>query len=138
MPIKRKDPNGNGGGIFEVNMTPLIDVSLVLVVMLLLATPLALESSIMVRKAEKSAVEAEKKSEADRVELRVVSADTVLVNRAVVARQDLVESLRPLMSADSRPLVVIGCDKGVTHGTFVDVLDRAKLAGAAEIAVTGK
>ena len=33
----------------EVNLTPLIDVSLVLVVMLLLATPLAFESSIKVR-----------------------------------------------------------------------------------------
>ena len=33
-------------GIFEVNMTPLIDVSLVLVVILMVATPLALQSSI--------------------------------------------------------------------------------------------
>lgn len=138
MAIKRRRQNGNGAGMFEVNMTPLIDVSLVLVVMLLLATPLALESSIMVKKTEKAASEAAKKTDDERVELRVVSAETVLVNRRAVDRRDLTESLKPLLNAGSRPLVVIGCDNGVTHGTFVDVLDRVKLAGSAEIAVTGE
>jgi biopolymer transport protein ExbD len=137
MAFKRSADNGNGG-FFEVNMTPLIDVSLVLVVMLLLATPLAFESSIMVRKSEKTAAKAEKRNDDDRIELRVVSEDIVRVNRVEVARQDLVERLKPLLSAVSDPVVVIGCDEGVTHGTFVDVLDRAKVAGADEIAVTGK
>ncbi len=38
-------------GMNEVNMVPLIDVSLVLVVMLMLATPLAFESSLAIREA---------------------------------------------------------------------------------------
>ncbi len=33
------------GGIFEVNVTPLVDVSLTLVCILLLSSPLAFESS---------------------------------------------------------------------------------------------
>ncbi|UCG50452.1 MAG: biopolymer transporter ExbD [Candidatus Latescibacterota bacterium] len=137
MKFKKPGQSGNGG-LFEVNMTPLIDVSLVLVVMLLLTTPLALESSIMVRKSEQTAAKAEKTNDDDRIELRVMSAEAVRVNRTVVARDDLVDALRPLVSADSNPIVVIGCEDGVSHGAFVDVLDRAKLAGASEIAVTGK
>jgi biopolymer transport protein ExbD len=129
--------NGNGG-LFEVNMTPLIDVSLVLVVMLLLTTPLAFESSIMVRKSEQTAAKAKQKNDDDRIELRVLSADVVRVNRAVIARDDLVDTLRPLVNADPDPVVVISCEEGVSHGTFVDVLDRSKVAGASEIAVTGK
>jgi biopolymer transport protein ExbD len=31
--------------------------------------------------------------------------------------------------------VMVGCDRGVSHGAFVSALDQAKLAGAAEIAV---
>jgi len=134
---KEKKRNG-GGGMFEVNMTPLIDVSLVLVLILLVATPLALESSIAVRKAERTAARAEKKTDDNRVEVRVVSADTVRVNRVAVAREHLVETLKPLMGVDFRPLVVIECADGVTHGTFVDVLDRAKIAGATEIAIAGE
>ncbi|UCH82882.1 MAG: biopolymer transporter ExbD [Candidatus Latescibacterota bacterium] len=137
MGVKKSDHTANGG-LFEVNMTPLIDVSLVLVVMLLLTTPLAFESSIMVRKSEQTAAKAEKTNDDERVELRIMSEDAVRVNRTVVARDDLVDTLRPLMSADTDPIVVIGCEKGVSHGTFVDVLDCAKVAGAAEIAVTGK
>jgi biopolymer transport protein TolR len=124
--------------MFEVNMTPLIDVALVLVVILLLATPLAFESSIMVRKSEQTASKADKKNDDDRIELRVMSADLVRVNRVDVARQDLVNTLKPLVEVETRPIVVIACEDGVSHGTFVDVLDRAKMAGAAEIAVTGK
>ena len=137
MSFRKQNENGNGG-MFEVNMTPLIDVALVLVVMLLLTTPLAFESSIMVRKSEQTAAKAEKKNDDDRIELRVMSADVVRVNRVVVARQDLVDTLKPLMDVETRPVVVIGCEDGVSHGTFVDVLDRAKVAGASEIAVTGK
>lgn len=134
----RKRKQEDSSGMFEVNLTPLIDVSLVLVVMLLLATPLAFESSIMVKKSEKTAAKAEKSNDINRIELRVVSADEVRVNRDLVAREDLVDTLKPLMGADTEPLVVIACDTGVSHGTFVDVLDRAKMAGAKEIAVTGK
>ena len=56
-------------GSYEINMTPLIDVSLVLVVMLLLATPLALESSLGVRNSKKSARAADDKSKQERVEI---------------------------------------------------------------------
>ena len=137
MGTRKRRENGNGG-MFEVNMTPLIDVSLVLVVMLLLATPLAFESSIMVKKSEKTAAKAEKKNNINRIELRVLSADEVRVNRDIVAREDLVDAIKPLLATDANPVVVIGCNTGVSHGTFVDVLDRAKMAGATEIAVTGK
>lgn len=125
-------------GNYEVNMTPLIDVSLVLVVMLLLATPLAFESSINVRKSAATAKAAQEKSDDTRIELTVVSDDSVRVNRRVVAIADLTPMLRPLFEASQSDLVVIQCQDGVSHGSFVDVLDQTKLCGAGEIAVAGK
>ena len=41
-------------GIHEPNMTPLIDVSLVLVVILMVATPMAFQSGIAVQSANRS------------------------------------------------------------------------------------
>jgi biopolymer transport protein TolR len=133
-----KKLNREGSGNHEINMTPLIDVSLVLVVMLLLATPLALESSIAVRNARKSARSAERKKIEERIELHVVSEDSVRVNRDLVARQKLDVALRPLLEQSSSGVVVVNCEAGVTHGAFVDVLDKAKVCGASEIAVSGK
>ncbi len=127
-----------GEGIHEVNMTPLIDVSLVLVVMLMLATPLSFESSIAVRKSAKSAAAAEKPSTEERIELRIVSDDSVRVNRAMVSRHNLLDTLRPLVEASTHRTVIIACNDNISHGAFVNVLDQTKICGASEIAVMGK
>ena len=125
-------------GMHEVNMTPLIDVSLVLVVMLLLATPLALESSIAVRDARKSSRQAEKKKIEERIELHVVSEDSVRVNRELVSRHMMHATLRPMLEQSTSRVVFVQCADGVSHGAFVDVLDQAKVCGALEIEVSGK
>lgn len=133
-----RKPKKSSDDMHDINMTPLIDVSLVLVVMLLLATPLAFESSIAVKKTASSAKAAETKKAEERIELHVLSDDTLKVNRRIVSRKDLGEYLRPLMQSSTSRLVVIDCNGSVSHGAFVDVLDQAKLSGAAEIAVTEK
>jgi biopolymer transport protein TolR len=125
-------------GNYEINMTPLIDVSLVLVVMLLLLTPLAFESSIAVRKAASSAKKSVKKEKEERVELHVVSEDSVIVNRRLVARAELPEVLGSYLEDKTQRRVVIDCADNVSHGAFVSVLDQAKLCGATEIAVLGR
>jgi biopolymer transport protein ExbD len=125
-------------GMREINMTPLIDVSLVLVVMLLLATPLALESSIDLRRSAKTAKQAEEKKNDARVEIHVISDEQVEVNRMPVALARLQPVLKPLLDKSPDRLVVVACNDGVSHGAFVSVLDQAKLCGAGEIAVTEK
>jgi biopolymer transport protein ExbD len=133
---KIKPPDGKG--MNDINMTPLIDVSLVLVVMLLLTTPLAFESSITVRKSEASAKAAKKVEKIERVELRIVSDTDVQVNRTLVTREELAATLRPLLENSETRQVVVDCADDVSHGVFVDVLDQAKLCGAKDIAVTGR
>jgi len=128
----------NNGGVHEVNMTPLIDVSLVLVVMLLLATPLAFESSIAVRNAKKTTQKAMKEKSEERIEVNILTEDSLTVNRQPVSRPRLSQVLRPLIEDNARGLVVIECSNGVSHGAFVEVLDQAKLCGASEIAISGE
>ena len=136
--MARKGSRRKTEGLHEINMTPLIDVSLVLVVMLLLLTPLAFESSIAVRKAAASAKQSVKKEKEERVELKIISEDEVMVNRETVLRAQLSLTLRPLLADKVQRRVVIDCDDSVSHGAFVDVLDQAKLCGAGDIAVLGR
>jgi biopolymer transport protein ExbD len=127
--------NGGSSPNHEVNMVPLIDVSLVLVVMLLLATPLAFESRIDVASASRTGQKAEKTEKSERVEIAVVSEDSVRVNRRWVARAALATVLAPLMETSADHGVLVACRPRVSHGAFVDVLDQAKIAGAADISV---
>jgi biopolymer transport protein ExbD len=129
---------GTHGAQHDINVTPLIDVSLVLVVMLLLTTPLAFESSINVRNAARTAKRAQQREKNARVEIVLVSDSTVVVNRTTIMRSDLSGTLRPLIESAEDHGVVISCRNGVTHGAFVDVLDQAKQCGAGEIAVVEK
>jgi len=56
----------------------------------------------------------------------------------VIARDQLSAALRPLLAKSPTRDVVVQCADGVSHGTFVSVLDEAKVEGAGHIAVVGR
>ena len=116
-------------------MTPLIDVSLVLVVIRLLATPLAVESSIAIKQAAISGKKANEESKKERVEIDILSDEILVINRETISQSSLEEILTPLLASSSEHVVVVSCQDEVSHGRFVNVLDRAKLCGAQKIAV---
>lgn len=127
----------NPESIFEPNMTPLIDVCLVLVVILMVATPMAFQSSIGVQKAAQAGKAAALAAKAERVEITIVSADSVTVNQTAVPRKDMKLLLKPLIQLSATKTVIVHCADTVPHGAFVGVLDEAKQCGAAQIAVVG-
>lgn len=118
-------------------MTPLIDVSLVLVVILMVATPMAFQSSISVQSASRSGQKAVEKEKVERIELAVAADGRVTVNRRAVPADSLGWALGPLLRASPNSIVVLRCDDGVPHGRFVGVLDEARQLGATKIAVVG-
>ena len=135
------NPNGRKGpaGIDEVNMTPLIDVSLVLVVILMVAMPMVFQSAIAVRGTAAAGQTAEVAARTERVEIAIVSEDSVRVNRsALIGRDQLDQALIQLIQASATGVVVVQCGDQISHGTFVNVLDRAKGAGATQIAVVSR
>jgi len=132
-----RDKLPNGDGIFEPNMTPLIDVSLVLVVILMVATPLAFQSGINVNAASTTGRSKQAEPKLERVELTVLADGRVKVNRDVVERSALSATLRPLIAQSATGLVVVRCDDTVPHGDFVSVIDEARQSGAQKIAVLG-
>lgn len=127
----------NPESIHEPNMTPLIDVSLVLVVILMVATPMAFQSSIGVQKAAQAGKAAALAAKAERVEITILSADSVTVNRTSIPRKDMGVLLKPLIQLSQNKTVIVHCADSVPHGAFVGVLDEAKQCGAANIAVVG-
>ena len=123
-------------GIYDPNLTPLIDVSLVLVVILMVATPMAFQSSINVSRAAASGQKAEP-ARTEWVEITILSADRVLVNRQEIPRAALTPVLEARLSESATRRVLVRCEDAVPHAAFVAVLDDAKACGAAGIAVVG-
>jgi len=131
-----RKPGGPTDGIYEPNMTPLIDVSLVLVVILMVATPLAFQSGIAVHAAARSGHTAAKDREV-RIELTISADGMVSVNRDRVPRAELASKLGPLLESSQSHTVIVRCDDSVPHGDFVSVLDEARALGATHVAVVG-
>jgi biopolymer transport protein ExbD len=124
-------------GIHEPNLTPLIDVSLVLVVILLVATPMALQSGIAISKTSSSG-RTGATAAMSRVELSILDSDHVSVNRMVVDRAALGPTLSAILRQAPMRDITVRCADGVPHGVFVAVIDEAKASGAAGIAVLGR
>ncbi|HET7226878.1 MAG TPA: biopolymer transporter ExbD [Candidatus Eisenbacteria bacterium] len=131
-PVKSSD------GIYDVNMTPLIDVSLVLVVILLVATPLAFQSSIALKSASTSGRSAAQVTRSERVELTLLADGRVQIDRDVVSRELLGQRLEVALLGSATRTVVVRCESGVTHGAFVTAVDEARARGAQQIAVVGR
>ena len=123
-------------GIYEPNMTPLIDVSLVLVVILMVATPLAFQSGIAVHAAAAGGHAGPVTREV-RIELALAVDGSVSVNRERVPRAALASRLRPLLAASATRSVIVRCDDAVAHGAFVSLLDEARALGAEHVSVVG-
>jgi biopolymer transport protein ExbD len=135
--FRRQGAGAEGNGIPEINLTPLIDVCLVLVVILLLATPIGFEAAIGMRRATASAKTADITTREERVEVHILDDNRLEVNRVPVSRDSLELVLEPTLATSTLKRVIVDCEPAVSHGTFVNVLDRAKQSGAAEIAVVG-
>ena len=123
-------------GIHEPNMTPLIDVSLVLVVILMVATPMAFQSSIAVSRAAESGRKADP-ARTEWIEVTILSSDLLLVNRQEVPRSAFTAVLGARLAESATRRVLVRCEDAVPHAAFVSVLDDARACGAAGISVVG-
>lgn len=122
-------------GIFEPNMTPLIDVSLVLVVILMVATPLAFQSAIAVRTTSSAGRAAAVKSDTDRIEVSVADDGAISVDGTAIPRESVEAAIAARLGGSKSRMVVVHVDPEASHGSMVGVLDDARSAGAAEIAL---
>ncbi len=120
--------------ITKVNVTPIIDVALVLVIILLVTAPLLTNVDLPVNLPEARTREAE-----DERNLSVtLSADGRLaVDDQVIAPALLQMTLRDRLArpGNDNVLVVVRADSGAPYGAVRELLDQARAAGAKRLAV---
>jgi len=125
-----------GGGrnrtIAAINVTPLVDVVLVLLVILMVASTYIVAQTLKVQlpRAKSTDGTADKPT---KVEL--LKNGTLRWNEEPVLESALPEKLKAAVSADPEMSLVVSADKEVMHGSVVHVLDLAKLAGITKFAI---
>ncbi|MDP2688728.1 MAG: biopolymer transporter ExbD [Deltaproteobacteria bacterium] len=116
----------------EINITPLTDVMLVLLVIFMVTTPLIMTESFKIRlpKAVSSDAEPGKGTV-----IAVSEAGRLSLNGRDIKEEELLQELKKDFLNASDRTVVVKADGGVRHGVIVKVLDTAKLAGAVKLSI---
>lgn len=121
---------GRGHDEPEINLIPLIDVLLVIIIFLMLTTTYAkfsgLEINLPTADASKQA------EQPNEVTVAVTAAGQVLVNKTPLAATDvrsISEALRRAAGDRQDPLIVINADAKATHQSVVDIMQAAQTAG---------
>lgn len=121
---------GRGNDEPEINLIPLIDVLLVIIIFLMLTTTYAkfsgLEINLPTADASKQA------EQPNEVNVAVTASGQVLVNKAPLSAADvrtISEALRRAAGDNKDPVVVINADAKATHQSVVDIMQAAQTAG---------
>ena len=155
LPDDEEDGGHGGGGIFsEINITPLTDVFLVMVIIFMVSA-LAVQAEAQEEKKRTDEVveevEAAKRSglkvtlpsgAAQEIDVNKASLvlliskeGSIMVSGREVKNEDLDNLFLAAFTKDKSTQVVLQADKGVAHGNVVNVMERAKAAGLTRLAI---
>ncbi len=121
---------GKGREEPEINLIPMIDVLLVIIIFLMLTTTYAKFSGIEINLPTAQA--SKPPEQPNEIDVAVTATGQVLINKAPLAGADvrlIAEALRRAAGERPDPVIVINADAKATHQSVVDVMQAAQSAG---------
>ena len=120
----------------EINVTPLIDIMLVLLIVFMVTSSVSLESGLDIDHPEASNTA---KTETPLAVIISLGSDgKISVSGNVVAIDQLEEAIRVALVSEKTALVILEGDRAADLGSVVKVMDIAKLAGAKQFAIASE
>ena len=118
----------------EINLIPMIDVLLVILIFLMITTTYSKFSGLEINLPTADAQA--QKEQPNEVNVMVTAAGDILVNKTPIAGRD-VESiglaLKRAAGEAKEPVVIINADAKATHQAVVNVMEAARLSGYSHI-----
>ena len=127
------DPDGDDfGPMAEINVTPLVDVMLVLLIIFMVAAPLMI-AGVPVNLPQTAAA---KQNPPQKPLVVTLAAEGKLYIRDEEVRlEELEGSLRAIRSAEGDAVTYVRADKGVSYGNVMEILGRIGSAGFGRISL---
>jgi biopolymer transport protein ExbD len=132
---KGKMTSNKGGGVFaDINITPLTDIFLVLLIIFMVTTAVTIESAAHVDlpKGEPTTASTDKPKG---IIVTYTAEHLVYLNDKQVTEVELVPQLHDALQNSTDKIVIFQGDPKVILGDMVRILDLAKSAGAEAIAI---
>lgn len=113
------------GSLAEINITPLVDVMLVLLVIFMVTAPM-MQSGITVRLPS---AETRSNPSSGGLVLTLTRDGYIYMNDQVVNRYLLESRLKSHFLGSDQKVVFLKADKSLPYGTIIEIMDIIKLAG---------
>ena len=120
--------------VHEINVTPFIDVMLVLLIIFMVAAPLATVDVAV----NLPASTADPQPRPDKPIFLTVRRDlTLAIGEQTIAREALAVGLRAVTKDDTDARIFLRADQEVPYGALMDVMNLMRKAGYLKIALVG-
>jgi biopolymer transport protein ExbD len=119
---------GGGGGVkSDINVTPLVDVMLVLLIIMMIVAPL-LQQGVSV-KLPQAANTSEKPDTQDQTVLAIDANKRLYLNTVPVQAGDLRRRVEEVLEGKKDRIVIIKADQDVEYSAVMDAMDELRASG---------
>lgn len=129
MKINGSDRNET---IAEINVVPLVDIVLVILIIFMVSAPIFIKPSININLPQAASGQEEKPSN---LNVTINSEGIIDLNGEAVSKEQLTERARDIVKKNPEVHAVIAADKSVPHGSVIEILDRLQIQGVKKFAI---
>ena len=125
---------GSGSMRSDINVTPLVDVVLVLLIIFMVLTPV-IQMGYLVKVPPKAPSNLPPSAVQDQIVLRLVSGPRVLINKEEMTMEQFPNRIREILKGNSSKMVFFAGARDIDYDTAVKFLDLARASGAKNIGI---
>jgi biopolymer transport protein TolR len=125
------------GLLGDINVTPLVDISLVLLIIFMVAAPMMVTSPSIKVELPKAASgdEAQKTTVALSLQRDPAGGYQLFLNGQKTAEEEVRAALLSLVQRNPEVQAIVAADKGISYGDVMHVVDLVKLVGVHKFAL---
>ena len=128
-----------GGGFSDINITPLTDIFLVLLIIFMVTSSVIVNSSNGAKAGLKVNLpqggSADVTAQANDLSVAVLADGRIVLGGDVVSADELKKAFENARATAPDTTVIVQADEGVPHGKVVEVMELAKGAGLGQLAI---
>lgn len=125
---------GSGGMRSEINVTPLVDVVLVLLIIFMVLTPVV-QMGYLVKVPPKAPANLPPSAVQDQIVLRLAAGPRVLINKDEMSMEQFPARIRDVLRGNTSKMVFFSGAREVDYDTTMKFLDLARASGAKNIGI---